>query len=147
MTVRRATPADSPLIGALLHDFNTEFDEPTPPPEALAGRLAELIADDTVVLLVGDVGLVVLRFRRAIWTDGLDCYLAELYVRPQHRGGGLGRALLEAALEHARDRGADRIELGTTEDDVAARHLYETCGFIRTEGPGGPLMFVYEREL
>jgi hypothetical protein len=39
------------------------------------------------------------------------------------------------------------MDLGTTEDDVAARHLYEKCGFRRTEGGAGPLMFVYEREL
>jgi ribosomal protein S18 acetylase RimI-like enzyme len=93
------------------------------------------------------LGLAVLRVRPAIWSAGLEAYLAELYVRPSHRGGGLGRALLEAAMEQARARGADRIELGTTEDDVVARHLYERCGFIRTEGAGGPLMFVYERDL
>ena len=39
------------------------------------------------------------------------------------------------------------MDLGTSEDDVAARHLYESCGFRRTEGDGGPLMFVYERDL
>jgi len=70
-----------------------------------------------------------------------------LYVRPAARGAGIGRALLLAALDVARQRGADYIHLGTTEDDVAARHLYERMGFRRTEGDGGPLMFVYEREL
>lgn len=147
MTVRPATPADARLIGVLLHDFNTEFDEPTPSPDALAERMARLMAQDTTVLLADEVGLAVLRFRPAIWSAGLEAYLAELYVRPTHRGRGLGRALLEAAMDHARERGADRIELGTTEDDVAARRLYEKCGFIRTEGVDGPLMFVYERDL
>ena len=43
---------------------------------------------------------------------------------------------------------ARSIELGTSEDDVAARGLYESAGFINREGgPEGPVMYVYEREL
>ena len=147
MDVRLATSDDAPVIGELLHDFNVEYEEPTPSAPVLAGRMIELMRTDTAVLLAGDVGLVVLRFQPAIWTAGLECYLAELYVRPAHRGNGIGRALLGQALAHALDRGADYIHLGTSEDDVAARHLYEKAGFRRTEGEGGPLMFVYEREL
>ncbi|MCW2982648.1 MAG: GCN5-related N-acetyltransferase, partial [Conexibacter sp.] len=62
---------------------------------------------------------------------------------------GLGRALLEGALEVARAAGADRIDLGTSEDDVAARALYASCGFTRREGggPDDPIMYVYERAL
>jgi len=44
-------------------------------------------------------------------------------------------------------RRCDVIDLATSEDDVAARHLYEAEGFHRTEGEGGPLAFHYEREL
>lgn len=147
MDIRPATTEDADVIGELLHDFNTEFDEPTPPARELAERMASLLTGDTDVLLAGDIGLVVLRFQPAIWTANLECYLAELYVRPDHRGAGIGEALLAAALDAARQRGADYIHLGTTEDDVAARHLYDKLGFRRTEGEGGPLMFVYEREL
>ncbi len=39
------------------------------------------------------------------------------------------------------------MDLSTSEDDVAARHLYEAEGFRRTEGEGGPLTFHYEREI
>lgn len=43
---------------------------------------------------------------------------------------------------------ATRIELGTSEDDTAARVLYESAGFTNREGsPDGPVMFFYEREL
>lgn len=147
MDVRLATSDDAVVIGHLLHDFNTEFDEPTPPPDVLARRIREVLLVDTSVLLAGDVALAVLRFQPAIWTAGLECYLAELYVRPSHRGQGIGEAVLWASLVHARERGADYIHLGTSEDDVAARHLYEKVGFRRTEGDGGPLIFMYEREL
>jgi hypothetical protein len=50
----------------------------------------------------------------------------------------------------AREHGADTMELGTGEADVAARGLYESLGFTHTEhGPGGveTLSFFYEREL
>ncbi len=150
-SVRRAGRADADAIGRLLHDFNTEFEDVTPGPEALAERVAELIAEgETVVLLAGDGpdGLAVLRFRRSIWTPGLECYLAELYVAPALRGRGLGRELMQRALELARERGADYLDLVTGEDDAAARSLYESLGFDNRAGkPGGPVNLYYEREL
>jgi ribosomal protein S18 acetylase RimI-like enzyme len=150
-TVRRARDGDLHAVGRLLHDFNTEFGEPTPPPDALAERMRKLTTDgDTVVLVAGDGpdGLAVLRFREAIWDEALECYLAELYVVPARRGEGLGRALMEAAIETARAEGATHMDLGTGEDDVAARGLYESLGFSNREGrPDGPLNMYYEREL
>jgi ribosomal protein S18 acetylase RimI-like enzyme len=143
--------ADADAVGRLLHDFNTEFDDVTPGPKRLAERVVELIAGgETVVLLAGDGpdGLAVLRFRRSIWTPGLECYLAELYVAPALRGQGLGRALMRAAVELARERGADYLDLVTGEDDTAARSLYESLGFDNRGGkPGGPVNLYYEREL
>jgi GNAT superfamily N-acetyltransferase len=148
--VRAATDADAEAVGHLLHDFNTEYDDVTPGPAALATRVRELLAGgDTTILLAGDGphGLAVLRFRPAIWTSGLECYLAELYVVPAERGHGLGRALMEAAIEVARGRGADTMDLGTSEDDVAARSLYESLGFVNREGRDGPITYFYERDL
>jgi ribosomal protein S18 acetylase RimI-like enzyme len=151
MIPKRADPADAKIVARLLHDFNTEFDEFTPGPEALAKRIRELLsASQILVLLAGDPpeGLALLRFRPSLWTETLDCYLEELYVVPERRGQGIGRALLEAAMEAARQEGAAHIDLGTSEDDTAARALYERLGFTNREGkPDGPIMFVYEREL
>src|SRR5215218_2370581 len=151
LAVRQAEVADAEVIGRLLHDFNTEFDEPTPGPRALAERVRQLLAGgDTKVLLGGSGpdGLAVLRFRLALWTEGLECYLAELYVVPEQRGHGLGRALMEAAIELARAEGADGMDLGTSQGDVAARALYESLGFSNREGkPDGPINYFYEREL
>jgi ribosomal protein S18 acetylase RimI-like enzyme len=93
-------------------------------------------------------GLAVLRFRPSIWTQGLECYLAELYVVPGRRRQGLGRALLQAAMSTARARGADHMDLGTSDTDVGARALYESLGFSNREGePDGPVNYFYEREL
>jgi ribosomal protein S18 acetylase RimI-like enzyme len=151
LAVRRAGAADAEAIGRLLHEFNTEYDDPTPGPDRLAARMRQLLeGGDTTVLLGarGPDGLAVIRFRTAIWTEGLEAYLAELYVVPDRRGRGLGRALMEAAIEAAREEGADHMDLGTSEDDVAARALYESLGFDNHEGRGdGPVAYFYEREL
>lgn len=151
VSVRLAGPDDCPVVGELLDAFNREYDDPTPGPEKLAERMGQLMADgETVVLLTGDGphGLAVLRFRRSIWTEGLECYLAELYVVPQRRRQGLGRALMLTAMNLARRRGAECMDLNTGEQDVAARALYESLGFSRTEGrPDGPVNYYYEREL
>lgn len=137
------------VAGRLLHDFNTEYDDPTPGPPALAARLGQLVDDGgtEVLLLAGAAGVAVLRFRPSLWSLADECHLAELYVVPAHRGSGMGRVLLRACVERAVARGCDFIDLATSEDDVAARHLYESEGFRRTEGDGGPLAFHYEREL
>jgi ribosomal protein S18 acetylase RimI-like enzyme len=151
LVVRCASDADAESIGRLLYAFNREYDEPTPPPAELAERIRLLHKTGDTLVIVGGPGpdgLAVLRFRHSIWTPGLECYLAELYVVPERRGHGLGRALMEMAMDQARRRGADYMDLGTSEDDVAARGLYESLGFTNREShPEGPIMYVYEREL
>lgn len=52
------------------------------------------------------------------------------------------------AIEVARARGADYMDLSTSESDVAARTLYESLGFVnREDGPRGPITSFYERDL
>ena len=149
--VRRASPEDAAAVARLLHDFQLEFDEPSPGVEVLAERYENQLRDgDVTVLLVGagPDGFAQLRFRPWVYSDGLHSYLEELYVVPSLRGKGLGRALMDAAMDVARDEGATQMELGTSETDTAARALYESAGFTNREGsPDGPVMFFYEREL
>ena len=151
LTVRTALPEDAETAAELLHAFNTEFEAPTPGVAALTARLEELIrADGTIVILGGDGpdGVAVLRLREALWSDGLDAYLEELYVAPSRRGEGIGRALLDAAMAAAKRAGAVRIDLGTGETDTAARYLYEGAGFTNREGIAeGARMIMYERDL
>ena len=151
LTVRRAGPGDAEVIARLLYDFNTEYDEPVPEPDALAPRIRELMEAGEILVLLGGSGpdgLALMRFRPALVMEGIDCYLEEFYVVPHLRGKGLGRAMMEAAMDAARERGATRMDLGTSEDDVAARVLYERLGFTNREGKAdGPIMYYYEREL
>jgi ribosomal protein S18 acetylase RimI-like enzyme len=149
--VRRAGADDAPSVARLLHDFNTEYDDPTPPVEVLSPRVRELIAAGEIVVLLageGPDGIAQLRFRPSVWTEALDAYLEELYVVPALRGQGLGRALLEAAMETAVAAGATHLDLCTGETDAEARGLYESTGFTNHEGgEDGPRMLYYERDL
>jgi len=149
--VRITQPDDAASVAHLLHDFNEEFGDPTPPVAQLGERLQRLLSEGEITVLLGGDGpdgLALLRFRPSIWTQALECYLAELYVVPPRRGHGLGRELMRAAIACARARGADHIELGTAETDVAARALYESLGFSNREGkPEGPVNYYYELEL
>ena len=149
--VRRATAEDAQAVARLLHDFQMEYDEPSPGVEVLADRYEkQLQAGEVLVLLAGagPDGFAQLRFRPWVYSDGLHSYLEELYVVPPLRGKGLGRALLKAAMETARSEGAEHMELGTSESDVEARALYESAGFTNREGSAdGPVMYFYEREL
>jgi ribosomal protein S18 acetylase RimI-like enzyme len=149
--IRRADGVDAPDVARLLHQFNLEYSEATPGVEALTETIRRLLDEGEVTVLLagqGPDGLALLRFRPGIWSGGLEAHLQELYVVPSLRGRGTGRALLEAAIDLSRERGADGIDLNTGETDTAARALYESMGFTNREGsPEGPSMLFYEREI
>ena len=78
-----------------------------------------------------------LRYRYGIWRDGEDCCLEDLYVRDAARGTGAGRALAEAAVARARERGCVRMVLDVVEDNAPPRTLYESLGFESGGGAEG----------
>lgn len=89
--MRQAVAADAERIARLLHDFNSEFGDPTPGPRVLAERVRELLAaGEITVLLSGSEadGLALLRFRAALWANARDCYLESSTSFPT----GAGRA-------------------------------------------------------
>ena len=139
--------------GRLLHEFNTAYDDPSPGAAALTRRLTDLVAAGDTDVLVGSaadgvpVGVAVVRYRRSLWSEADEAYLAELWVDPSARGTGLGRALLRGSLDRARERGCDLLDLSTSEDDAEARRLYESEGLHATEGPDGPTTYHYEIDL
>jgi ribosomal protein S18 acetylase RimI-like enzyme len=149
--IRRATAADADEVARLLHDFNAEYEEHSPGVGALAEHARSLLeAGEITVLFAGEGpdGFSLLRFHRSIYNGRPDAYVQELYVVPERRGEGIGRALLDASLDAAREAGAPHIELTTSEGDVEALSLYESSGFTNREGgPDGPRMLYLERDL
>lgn len=146
--VRRAGHDDAGLIARFLHDFNTEYSEPTPGPEVLARRVAAFIESGEMTYLLGGEGphgFAQVSFRPSVWADEPVGCLEELYVVPGRRGQGIGRALMEAVLALARERGSAGIEVVTGEDDTMARGLYESFGFANEiEGEHNSRSLFYE---
>ncbi|MCY1286846.1 Acetyltransferase (GNAT) family protein [compost metagenome] len=81
------------------------------------------------------VALVHWIFHRSCWTTGDYCYLQDLYVAAELRGGGLGRRMIEHVHAAARAAGASRVHWLTQETNYRGRQLYdqvaERSGFIQ----------------
>jgi GNAT superfamily N-acetyltransferase len=80
-------------------------------------------------------GIVHYLFHRSTWMPDDYCYLQDLFVADEARGLGLGRALIEAVYEKAREAGSTRVYWLTHETNATARTLYdkvaENLGFIQ----------------
>lgn len=150
--LRVGGPEDAALLGRMMYEFNAEYDQTEPSADQVAELARPQLESGEVAVVFGPGdppdGFAQLRFRSSLYDAGPDACLEELWVRPHARGTGLGRALLEAAMDLAREHGATRMDLNTSVTDEAARALYERCGFTNEEfGPGGPSMLYYERDL
>ena len=81
------------------------------------------------------IGIAQYIFHRSCWTIGNYCYLQDLFVAPDVRGSGAGRALIAAVENEARKAGASRLHWLTKEDNHSARALYDQMadrsGFIQ----------------
>jgi ribosomal protein S18 acetylase RimI-like enzyme len=119
-----------------------------------------LIGGEHVVVLLGRepaepaepaggtaVGVVAMRVQPSLWSNTQGAYLAELYVTPNRRGQGHGRELITKAMRAARARTATYALVITSVDDERGQRLDDAAGFRRTEGPDGPLMLAYGRDL
>ena len=153
-TIRRGAEENAPVLARLLRQFNDEYEEETPDHEVLLERIPDLIASgEGVFFLAGEdpenpVGFAYLQFNPSLYSRTRDAYLGELYVVPERRGDGFGRAMLEAVIEEARAQDAINISLGTSVTDTEARGLYESKGFTNFEGgDDGPSMLYYELDL
>jgi ribosomal protein S18 acetylase RimI-like enzyme len=85
---------------------------------------ALLIARDGAGAVIGCVGL------RALDEPGV-CEMKRLYLKPEARGTGLGKALAEAIVMAARERGYTEMRLDTLESMTGAIGLYGRMGFVR----------------
>lgn len=111
-----------------------------PTPEGLAraaeaGELLVAVAPDGVVLGAGVVnGSQEPDYALASWgVDASDAEVATLHllaVAPEARGAGVGRALLAAAADLARARGARALRLDVFDNNECAVKAYLACGFV-----------------
>jgi ribosomal protein S18 acetylase RimI-like enzyme len=107
-------------------DFDLDFQDIEEELAALPGPYAR---PEGIILLAevddAPAGVVALK---PLDTPGV-CEMKRLYVRPQYRGRGLGRALGTAILEAARRLGYETMRLDTVASMTPARELYRSLGF------------------
>jgi ribosomal protein S18 acetylase RimI-like enzyme len=147
---RRVGPDDAETVAQLLHDFNTEFDTPTPGVAVLTRRLQSLLAEpSTIAYLAGEpaAGIALVTLRSNVWYDGPVALLDELYVAPDRRGHGLGAAMIRLLIADAKEEGVSAIEINVDAEDVDAQRFYERQGFNGVNPDTGERAFYYSLEL
>jgi ribosomal protein S18 acetylase RimI-like enzyme len=90
-----------------------------------------LIARSSDAHLIGSIIVVFAGSHACRFAAAGEAELHLLCVGPEHQGRGVGTALLEAALLHARSRGATKVILWTQPEMTSAQRLYDRNGFIR----------------
>lgn len=138
MQIRLATPADIPALCTLLDQLFAQEAEFTPDRSAQQRGLAAIIDDPAVgeiLVTVADtriVAMVNLLYTVSTALGARVALLEDMVVDTGARGAGIGSALLEQAITHARDSGCRRITLLTDDDNAAAQRFYGHHGFTRS---------------
>jgi len=146
---RLATVDDSDVIARLLHDFNLEFDTPTPGVDAIGARLRELLVTLSTFAVVADpaLGVGLATLRPNVWYEGPVALLDELYVVPGRRGEGIGTAMMEVFVAECRSRGVQLVEINVDESDVDAQRFYRRHGFTDVDPDSGERASYFLQEL
>jgi GNAT superfamily N-acetyltransferase len=129
--VRPVTPADAEDVARLLTQLGYPAD-PADVPARLSrlagGGAAALVAERAGVV----VGLATVHVLPVLNRPRDVAWLTALVVEAEARGGGVGRALVEAVEAHARAAGCERLSVTTYEDRAGAQAFYERVGLAPT---------------
>ena len=134
MIIRPAHPSDLPAIHQLVIDLATyeKSSESVVSTEddlhsALFASTPHLFGD---VALDGDevVGFAIWYINYSTWRGRHGIYLEDLYVKPEHRGRGIGKALLKTLATRCVDRGYARLEWWVLDWNEPAIEFYKSVG-------------------
>lgn len=108
-------------------------------PDAVTANTWAMVTGERedVFALVAETGGEVVGFANCIvhpntWTDKPICYLEDLFVDADHRGQGLGQALIQALVDRAKSAGWGRVYWRTEHDNTDAQMVYDK---ITPQGP------------
>ncbi|MBS0269052.1 MAG: GNAT family N-acetyltransferase [Proteobacteria bacterium] len=132
--VRPIVASDEQAWVRLFRDY-IAFYKATVPEDVIAQTWRRLLKqeDNMMALIARDdkgqaLGIAAFVFHRSTWSLTWYCYLEDLFVAPEARGQGVGRALIEATYAEADRRGVNRTYWATQDDNATARKLYDRVG-------------------
>ena len=129
VSVRPLGPADRAVWDPLWQGYLT-FYRQTLAPAVSDAVFARLTGHGAHLGLLAErdgvaVGLVHYLVHETTWALAPTCYLEDLFVDETVRGGGVGRALIDAVVEEARKAGCRAVYWHTNHDNARARALYD----------------------
>jgi GNAT superfamily N-acetyltransferase len=135
VTLRPATPEDVPEILAMIREL-AQYERALSEVVATEEHLRRtLFADQpsvfghVAVSPDGEVaGMAVWYLSYSTWLGSHNIYLEDLYVRPGHRGSGVGRHLLQTLAAICVERGYERLEWWVLDWNESARSFYSSLG-------------------
>jgi ribosomal protein S18 acetylase RimI-like enzyme len=137
--IRAARRSDVDQVGALF-DLYRQFYAQPPDPDLARAFIAERLTNEESVILVADrhapaglLGFTQLYPTFCSVSAAAIYVLYDLFVLPECRRTGVGRALLRAAADYAAKTDAMRLELATAKTNRAAQALYRSLGWVRDD--------------
>ncbi len=134
LQLRRATESDVPEILALIRELATYERDP----DAVVTTEADLLRDGfgenprfhvSMAELDGAVaGMAFYFFNYSTWDGRIGVYLEDIFVRPEHRGEGIGRALMKHLAQVTLREGGTRLVLQVLDWNEPAIGFYERMG-------------------
>jgi len=129
LIVRNLAAEDEPRWRALWQDYCVFYEQDVSPDVTDAAWRRVLGCEDGFFGLVAVQDNQVVGFANCIthgitWAINPICYLEDLFVDPSTRGGGIGRALIQAVVDRAKDKGWHRVYWKTNATNAVAQVLY-----------------------
>jgi len=142
-TIRTIEPGDNKALAAIVRNTLAEFGANHPGTvyyDSSTDQLSEIFQEPRSVYYVALTEKGLAGGAGIYPSPGLPpdtCELVKMYLMPDARGLGLGRSLIEKALQFARENGYGKVYLETMPELKKAMTIYERFGFQYLKGPMG----------
>jgi GNAT superfamily N-acetyltransferase len=145
--IRRATADDLrtlSIFGTRLAELHVSFDDrrfvsPDPPEPVYFKYFASQIARPDAALLIAELGATPIGFAFVRMEEesiedlrGASAWLHDIFVDPEARGWGVGKQLVEAAIDAAHSLGSNNLMLSVSPSNASGRRLFESMGLRTT---------------
>ena len=137
LTIRQAVLSDIETLVPMFDGYRQFYSKESDPTGAREFLLARFNHGESTLFIAHEaeagVGFAQLYPSFSSASLARTFILNDLFVCESHRGKGVGKLLIEAAMDFSKSRGAVRVTLATAINNVPAQALYRSCGWKRDE--------------